>query len=1272
MTSRQVLLSLPVILFVAVRAFAEQPQIEVIAKSARVKIRDETIATVNKGEKYRLLKTDGAWTAIVIGEGDNQKRGWVLSSAVRPLVDPAVSEDSPAPEEPVEVRLSVDLVQFPLYGPQSSMIMKIGIANESGAPLDFKVQDLKLKVDDQALPLSERNPNFYYPVYTEASMAAQSAPASLSFLKDAHLAHGAAIEGWLEFSLAAFQQEIYQPGTLGNRKWIIEGKVGPHKIHFDLKEHEQRVLGGKVRPSAVEPSVQVIEVGPRLNILSLGKLLEGLRSIPADEKGCVIVLTKSVCLFDNLATQQFQQQQFQVFQMGPEGNAPVVSLEGPTQNQFGYRGYFSYGQLTLVPSESAGALTILGRRPNSGEALVKHLQSKDAAVRAAAAQALLRHLPETGVIKALTAAADDADAPVRVAALAALGGAPPAPGMRQNDSIDTAAVVKAMADADASVRMTAAQTAQNFPCDRARVVLIKLLDDTDLGVKVAAANSLGAVKARDSVARLKELQNDNDSQLKTAVVDALKNIGELTPVAAALAKLDGGNLYDHDYAELGKAKEKRAVPGLVARLRDPNNPYQTNLAAKALGEIGDTAAVEPLIQAFLYGNRNFGMSDVPRTLGKLGDKRAIEPLREMVKGNPQQMQWDLRSAIFEGLLMLKAPGIFEETTTELKRLSQSGQFYAISPLLSGLGHTGDEKAIAVLTPWLANQQTAAAAIEGLLQIGTKEALAAIEKQLTAPNFPNAQFVIGQRQWTRTPAQIGLLKRLAASRNSNVEAAATSVLATLQGPAPPAGPPSPIGYYAPRIEADAWVNGEVPKPGEVAGKVVVIALVAPAGGAIPDLPRQLGAWQQKFGKQDLVVMALWNQSGWDWNAADKALVARPEATLKQEQAALAALAKARGIAYRVGLVAPARGLIEQFGGAPGARFAIVDRSGILQAVQAAEDDESKPVDLEPLLAELLAEPSPSAAMLNTAEQAAGQKVPPLSFDAAATCWTIPAHEGTVWSVRFSPVSGLLATTSEDGTAKLWDTRTGQLRHTLRGHNGIVRSSAFTHDGRQFLTSGFDRTIRVWDPESGAAVRTFADDAPVYSLSLLGDDRTVISSSSDARVRYWNLAQGMIEGYFLGHSATAWVSAAATIDGKSTIISGSTDKTAKIWDFQTGVIRRTLSGHSVGLTAVAISSDAKTVASGAGDGEVIIWDAGAGQADHTIPASGAVVYDLSFSPDKQSLAVARGNHTVTLYEVATGKPTKEYNRGGWCVQVSADGRLLASGSDDRTVRIWRVGK
>jgi WD40 repeat protein len=64
------------------------------------------------------------------------------------------------------------------------------------------------------------------------------------------------------------------------------------------------------------------------------------------------------------------------------------------------------------------------------------------------------------------------------------------------------------------------------------------------------------------------------------------------------------------------------------------------------------------------------------------------------------------------------------------------------------------------------------------------------------------------------------------------------------------------------------------------------------------------------------------------------------------------------------------------------------------------------------------------------------------------------------VAFSPDGTLLATASEDKTARLWDTATGRQVSTLTGHTGSVRAVAFSPDGTLLATASNDSTARIW--------------------------------------------------------------------------------------------------------------------------------------------------------------------------------------------------------------------
>ena len=72
-----------------------------------------------------------------------------------------------------------------------------------------------------------------------------------------------------------------------------------------------------------------------------------------------------------------------------------------------------------------------------------------------------------------------------------------------------------------------------------------------------------------------------------------------------------------------------------------------------------------------------------------------------------------------------------------------------------------------------------------------------------------------------------------------------------------------------------------------------------------------------------------------------------------------------------------------------------------------------------------------------------------------------HTDRVNDVVFSADGALVATASTDGTARVWESATGDLVADLRGHGAAVEAIAFSSRGRYVTTVGADLTIRLWD-------------------------------------------------------------------------------------------------------------------------------------------------------------------------------------------------------------------
>jgi WD40 repeat protein len=267
--------------------------------------------------------------------------------------------------------------------------------------------------------------------------------------------------------------------------------------------------------------------------------------------------------------------------------------------------------------------------------------------------------------------------------------------------------------------------------------------------------------------------------------------------------------------------------------------------------------------------------------------------------------------------------------------------------------------------------------------------------------------------------------------------------------------------------------------------------------------------------------------------------------------------------------------------------------------------------------------------------------------------------------------------------IWDVATGRRTGALENYSFPLMAMAPSPDGRTIAVGGF-QSVETWDSASGRrAARIPSDSDIVWSMAYTGDGRHIVTGS-DLHVRVIDVASGRVVRKLSGHSGQ--VSAVAVSDDGTRILSGgghrdsmwkgiaSTqfDGSLRLWDLASGQPVRVLEkAHTSMIQGVTMSRDGRRgVSSGLIDG-TRAWDLATGAQlwkgpDHVAEAA------LAISPDGAMLAA--GGMELKLRSMADGtqvRTFKGHDNLVTAVGFSADGKLLASGSQDNTIRVWNAG-
>ncbi|KDD73943.1 hypothetical protein H632_c1709p0 [Helicosporidium sp. ATCC 50920] len=264
----------------------------------------------------------------------------------------------------------------------------------------------------------------------------------------------------------------------------------------------------------------------------------------------------------------------------------------------------------------------------------------------------------------------------------------------------------------------------------------------------------------------------------------------------------------------------------------------------------------------------------------------------------------------------------------------------------------------------------------------------------------------------------------------------------------------------------------------------------------------------------------------------------------------------------------------------------------------------------------------------------------TYGECANFGMLRGHSNAVTQVCWRGGDEGVVSASADRSLRVWDVETGAQIKRCREHSEVVNGCAALENGPPLLAScSDDGTARLWDVRAKRSVACVTERYQLMAVALTKDGDRLCAAGLDGVVRVWDVRRPEEPVLALqGHSDV--VTGLALHPEGSHLLSNSADNTLRVWDLRPWAPRDRCSGTLVGLShgfernllRCAWDARGERAAAGSADRWVNVWDVRSKALLYKLPGHGASVNDVAFHPREPVVASASSDKTIYLGELA----------------------------------------